>query len=85
MYLIFCTFALLQLRKEVIERKVAKKKTGRKLSNLLHARQEESTESEIRERLNWIMEIANISKIIETVAAFASTDDGKIFIGVSNS
>ncbi len=29
--------------------------------------------------------MANISKIIETAAGFASTNGGKIFIGVSNS
>ncbi len=48
-------------RKEVITRKLNKKNSGGKTSNLLHARQEELSEAEIKRRLDWIIKIANIA------------------------
>jgi hypothetical protein len=42
-------------RKEVIERKIAKKKSGRRFSNVLHERQNDLTAEEVRERLEWII------------------------------
>jgi hypothetical protein len=46
-------------RKEVITRKLNKKKSGDKTKHLLHARQEDLSEAEIKRRLDWIIRIAN--------------------------
>ena len=45
-------------RKEVIERKVARRRRGQKLGNLMHARQEELSDGEIRDRLMWVVRLA---------------------------
>lgn len=45
-------------RKEVIERKVARKKTGRKLGNQFHHPPGELSEAEVRRRLGWILRMA---------------------------
>jgi len=47
-------------RKKIIERKLAKKKKGTKIGNLLHKKQEELSLKEIQERYNWII------KFVET-------------------
>ncbi len=45
-------------RREVIERKLARQRAGRPVMNLLHARREALTCTEVRERLAWIGEVA---------------------------
>ncbi|MBU2530444.1 MAG: hypothetical protein KKD35_05335 [Elusimicrobia bacterium] len=45
----------LKPRKELIERKLEKKRKGKKIGNLLHAQQSELTTEEIKERFEWIV------------------------------
>lgn len=44
-------------RKKIIEKKVLKKNEGKKLGNLYHSTIEELTETEIKERIDWINKI----------------------------
>lgn len=48
-------------RKELIQRKFARKQQGKRLGNLLHAHQAELTAEEIKRRLDWIIEIAEMN------------------------
>lgn len=55
-------------RKELIERKLARKRAGKKLGNLMHSQQDELSEPEIRRRLERIKErIAYGEKISELI------------------
>ncbi len=45
-------------RKEVIERKVARKKAGKRLGNQYHHPPSELSEAEVRRRLGWILKMA---------------------------
>ena len=47
--------SLTDYRKELIERKLERQRAGKKMGNLLHARQEELPEEEIQERLERIL------------------------------
>ena|GEM_PF-1996335 len=47
----------LALRKEVIERKVQKRKEGRKLGNMYHHRQEDLTPEEVGYRQRWLKDL----------------------------
>lgn len=55
-----------QDRKEVIERKLLKKRSGKRIDYLLHAQQEELTDSEIQRRLErlarWVEAAQNMSR-----------------------
>ena len=44
-------------RKELIERKVARKKAGGRLGNLFHHPQSELSEAEVKRRLDWILKM----------------------------
>ena len=48
-------------RKKIIERKITKKSEQKLSKNLFHARQEELSEAETQERLDWIIKFANES------------------------
>lgn len=48
-------------RKKIIEKKVIKKREGKNLGNLFHSTIEELTESEIKERIDWINKIFKIN------------------------
>ena len=44
-------------RREVIERKLARKRAGRKTEHLRHATQDELSDTELRRRVRWLMEV----------------------------
>ena len=44
-------------RRKVIERKIARKRAGRKTEHLRHATQEKLSDTELRRRVRWLMEV----------------------------
>jgi hypothetical protein len=59
-------------RKKIIQRKLARKKAGKKLGNQFHARQDELTDGEIKHRFDCMVKKAQFIKEFEELIKRAS-------------
>ena len=63
-------------RRSVIQRKIERRKEGKKLGNLYHARQSDLTEQELQDRVRWLLEFYSSGSYDFDQPASESKQDG---------